>query len=554
MKRTPSPQNQEPDQEIIDLLKRLESHQAEYPPELLAARRADFQVQIKQARSEKTRQALALNGQFTKRLKELQAVKADYPAKLLAARRAAFIAQVEERNAAQAVEESAPKDQEILKLFKTIKSTETEYQYPAKLMAARRSAFRRQIALGEAVSFLETLRASIRKLFLFKVKMPSMPAVSLMRTSLIIAVLMVAAFATSLLRDREQVLSPAPSQGNVSQPVSSPTATHTAGIITIVCQPGDESPMCPPEDVDDSQDLAVQGNGEAKPAVAKDAVAADNEVHKASAVNDGHEGGGWVSNSAYSWIKIDLGKVATINTVTLDKASLDTYKDRNLGQFVIAVALSDVYADGNSSNDYTEYTQVYDSEQTNFNGVVSESATIRAMFRPVRARFVKITFEAAGTAIDEVKVFMAQPFGFVEPPTRRPKDDSSASQATPAPIYPTPLPANTAIPAPTNTAIPAPTRTPVPTDPPPTRTPLPTDPPPTRTPRPPTSTPEPTDTDIPPTDVPPTDIPPTGIPPTDVPPTEIPPTDVPPVDTPMSLWPLETNPPSSEASTEVEGT
>jgi hypothetical protein len=537
MKRTPSPQNQEPDQEIVDLLKRLESKNAEYPAELLAARRADFLVQVKQARSEKTRQALASNGQFTKRLKELQAVKADYPAGLLAARRAAFIAQMEERNEAQIAEESAHKDQELLKLFKAIKSAETEYEYPERLIAARRSAFRRQIALGGAVSFLETLRASIRKLFLFKVKLPSMPAASLMRTSLIIAVLMLAAFATSLLRNREQVLSPAPSQGNTFQPVSSPTATHTAGIITVVCQPGDESPMCPPEEVDSSQDLAVQGNGEAKPAVAKDAVSSGNKVHKASTVNDGHEGGGWVSNSAYSWIKIDLGKVATINTVTLDKTSLGTDQNRNLGQFVIAVALSDVYADGNSSNDYTEYTQVYDSEQTNFNGVVSESATIRAMFRPVRARFVKITFEAAGTAIDEVRVFMAQPFGFSEPPTRRPKDDSTA------PVYHTPLPASTAIPASTNTAIPAPTRTPVPTDPPPTRTPLPTDPPPTRTPRPPTSTPQPTDTDIPPTDVPPTDIPPT----------DIPPTDVPPVDTPMSLWPLETNPPSPEASSEVGG-
>jgi hypothetical protein len=538
MKRTPSPQNQEPDQEIIDLLKRLESHKAEYPPELLAARRADFLVQIKQARSEKTRQALASNGHFTKHLKELQAVKADYPAELLAARRAAFIAQVEERNAAQVAEELAPNDQELLKLFKAIKSTEAEYQYPAKLMTARRSAFRRQIALGGAVSFLETLRASIHKLFQFKVKMPSMPAANLMRTSLIIAVLMVAAFATSLLRNRAQVFSPAPSQGNASQPVSSPTATLTAEIVTIVCKPGEESPMCPPEELDNSQDLAVHGNGAAKPAVAKDEVGSDNGVHKASTVNDGHDGGGWVSDSAYSWIKIDLGKVATINTVALDKASLGSYKDRKLGQFVIAVALQDVYADGNSSNDYTEYTQVYDSEQTNFNGVVSEAATIRAMFNPVKARFVKIIFEDAGTAINEVKVFMAQPFGFVEPPTRRPKDDSSAPViSTSLPIYNTPLPADTAVPAPTNTAIP------IPTDPPPTRTPLPTNPPPTRTPRPPTSTPAPTDTDIPPTDVPPTDIPPT----------DIPPTDVPPVDTPIFLGPLETNPPSPEASTQVGG-
>ena len=544
MKRTPSPQDQEPDQEIIDLLKRLVSHKVEYPPELLAARRADFLTRIEQALSEKTRPALASNGQFTKRLKELQAVKADYPAKLLAARRAAFITQVEERKAAQVPAELAPIDQELVKLFKAIKSTEADNEYPAKLITARRSAFRRQIALGGAINFLKTLQDPIHKLFQFKVKMPSMPAASLMRTSLIIAVLMVAALATSLMRNREPVFSPAPSQEITSQPVSSPAATYTAGIITIVCKPGDESPMCPPEEVEDSHDLASQGNGGARPAVAKDAVASGTEVHKASNVNDGHDGGGWVSNSEYSWIKIDLGKVATINTVTLDKANLGSYPDRKLSQFVIAVALRDVYADGNSSNDYTEYTQVYDSEQTNFSGDISESATIRAMFRPVRARYVKITFEDAGTAINEVQVFMAQPFGFVESPTRKPKDDSPApSISTSLPVYNTPLPADTAIPAPTNTAIPAPTRTPVPTDPPPTRTPRPTDPPPTRTPRPPTSTPAPTDTDVPPTD----------IPPTDVPPTDVPPTDIPPANTPVLVAPIETTPPSPGASPQVGG-
>lgn len=532
MKRTPSPQNQEHDQEIIDLLNRLEALKVEYPAELLAARRADFVTQIRQTHAEKTSQVRAANGQFTKRLKELQSVKAEYPAELLAARRAAFLAQVEERSAAQVTEELAPKDQELLKLFKAIKSTEAEHEYPPKLIAARRSVFRRQIALGGGTSLLETLRTSIQKLFLFKVNMPSLPTASLMRTSLIIAILVMAGFATTLLRDREQVLSPAPAQENASQPVSSLTVTQTTEAITIVCKPGDQSPMCPPEELDKDQDLAFQGNGAAKPAVAKDAVVTDNEVHKASNVNDGHDGGGWVSSSAYSWIKIDLGKVATINTVALDRSSLGAYKNHNLGQFVIAVALSDVYADGNSSNDYVEYTQVYNSEQTNFNGVVSESATVRAMFRPVRARFVKITFEHAGTAINEVKVFMAQPIGFSNTPTRRPREDPPVSVSTPLPVFNTSLPLDT--------PLPPPTKTPVPTEPPPTDTPI---PPPTKTPRPPTSTPVPTDP--PPTAVPPTDIPPTDVPPTAVPPTDIPPTDVPPADTLIPLVPIDTSPPTS---------
>jgi hypothetical protein len=373
------------------------------------------------------------------------------------------------------------------------------------------------------------LRSSLKNVF--KVKMPSMPAASLMRTSLIIAVLMMAAFATSLLRNREPVLSPAPTQENVSQPVVSPSGTATAEVATIICEPGDRSPMCPPEEHEVSQDLAFQGNGAAKPAVAKDAVANDDVANKASNLNDGHDGEAWVSNSAYSWVKIDLGKVATINTVALDGANLGSDKDGNLGQFVIAVAISDVYADGNSSNDYIEYTQVYDSAQTNFSGVISEPATIKAMFKPVRARYVKIIFEDAGTAINEVKVFMAQPARFSNTPTRKPKEGSPASESTPVPVYNTPVPANTAVPQPTNTAIPAPT-----------------DPPPTKTPRPPTSTPAPTDP--PPTDIPPTDVPPTDVPPTDIPPTDIPPTDVPAVDTLIPLQPVDTSPPTTDSSTQ----
>ena len=98
-------------------------------------------------------------------------------------------------------------------------------------------------------------------------------------------------------------------------------------------------------------------------------------------LNDGLYGPGasWISNSAYSWIKIDLGKSTTINTVAFGRDRLGNFNDRDPGSFVIAVALSDnVYADGNSSNDYVEYTEVYDSEQVGFNGIVSGSETIQA--------------------------------------------------------------------------------------------------------------------------------------------------------------------------------
>ncbi|HEX9331594.1 MAG TPA: hypothetical protein VF896_06885, partial [Anaerolineales bacterium] len=174
------------------------------------------------------------------------------------------------------------------------------------------------------------------------------------------------------------------------------------------------------------------------------------------------------------------------------------------GQFIIAVALSDnAYVDGNSSNDYIEYTEVYDSGETGFNGVVSGSETIRAQFKPVPARFIKITFANSGTAIDEVEAFMVQPAIVSENPTRKPKNDLPTAVSIFIPTN-TSLSTDTPVPAPTNTPVPTDTATPVPTD-----TPLPTD------------TPQPTDTPIPPTDtsIPPTDTP---ISPTD---TSIPPTD-----------------------------
>ena len=46
------------------------------------------------------------------------------------------------------------------------------------------------------------------------------------------------------------------------------------------------------------------------------------------------------------------------------------------------------------------------SKTAGFDGVVSGSETIQANFVPTEARFVKITFENAGTAIDEVEAFM----------------------------------------------------------------------------------------------------------------------------------------------------
>ena len=168
----------------------------------------------------------------------------------------------------------------------------------------------------------------------------------------------------------------------------------------------------------------------ARPAVAKDTIPGYSDIHRASYINDGLYGAGasWISNSAYSWIKIDFGKTTpTINTITFGQDRLGNYNDRDPGQFVIAVALhDDVYADGNSSNDFFEYTKVYDLKKAGFDGVVSGSETIQANFVPTEARYVKITFENPGTAIDEVEAFMVQPPSLVYIPTKIQKISATA--------------------------------------------------------------------------------------------------------------------------------
>jgi hypothetical protein len=285
-----------------------------------------------------------------------------------------------------------------------------------------------------------------------------------------------------------------------------------------ICRPDDDVSACTPGELDLDQDLAYAGNGAALPAVSKDARANPEGTYMAAYVNDGREGASWVSNSADSWIKIDLGKVTTINTVSLQKGSPGISDDNDPGQFVIAVALSDVYADGDSSHDYAEYAQVFHSQQTGFSGRASPAETIQTRFAPVRARYVKITFEKAGAAIEKVGVFMVEPPAVAEQPTRTPQDDISTltavhtntlsplSTATTAATG-TRLPTNTPVPALTNTltavntAVPLPTQTLAPAD---TATPL----PPVPTQVVPSNTPLPPPTEIPPTLVPPTDPPP----------------------------------------------
>ena len=567
--------------QVAEALGSLKKLDGQYPPELLAARRAAFLSQVKHQKeiAVKDNEELPSREQVLAVLDHLKTARAEYPPDLLAARRAAFLAQIEQHNTVEVVEEAPVQSTKLVSLFDRLKSIEIEY--PLKLWTARRAAFLKQLS-WDRISILDALRSAFRNI-VDQWKTPQAPTMKLMRSSLVLASILLAAFAGALLYGRQgsQLLSPVFTQTDISQPVA---ATSSAEAAEVICKPGYLPPLClAQESTNKNEDLTYAGNGSARPAVAKDTIPGYSDIHRPAYINDGLYGAGasWISNSPYSWIKIDLGKPTMINTITFGRDRLGNYNDRDPGQFVIAVALhDDVYADGNSSNDYFEYTKVYDSKETGFDGVVSGSETIQASFAPVEARFVKITFENAGTAVDEVEAFMVQPPSLAYLPTQKARDNQPRSTWTPIPTNtlirtdtPTPFPTETPLPTSTPTDVP-PTSTPtdVPTSTPtdvPTSTPRPTNTPtdvPTSTPRPtntptprptntpteiPTNTPRPTSTPTPrptstPTDVPPTSAP-TNVPPTNTPyPTDTPfPTDTaaPPTNTPFV--PASTSGPAS---------
>lgn len=431
-----------------------------------------------------------------KLLKEMESQKAAYPPELLSARRAAFLNQLAQRKQVEIEEEPSPSDQEIITLLSNLKSFESKY--PSHLMAARRSAFANQVAMTNRVSTWDSLRASVRNWWIRHIETTPSSTGTWLRTSLVVGVLALAAFAGFLsYGNRDQTMmaaSPAPG----GQVQSGRVLTTDNRETTIICKPGFEPPLCLAGEANKDQGLAFQGNGSAQPAVAKDTMPGFNGNYHASYINDGLYGPGssWISRSHNSWIKIDLGKTTTIDTVEFGRDRLGKYNDRSPGQFVISMALTDnIYADGNSSNDDLEYTQVYNSEQDGFNGTISGPETVSVRFDPQMARYIKITFEKAGTAIDEVQAFMLQPPVLVSNPTRTPRDEEPEDTPTPLPTNTRPPTATaTATPVPTNTLLPTSTATPLPTNTPlPTSTPLPTN---TAT-TPPTDTPPATATPLP---------------------------------------------------------
>ena len=448
--------------------------------------------------------------ELIKLLKDLAPIRVEYPARLLHARREAFLERVEELGTADPVEELSAEEQELVDRLTPLKSASIDY--PADLLAARRSAFLHRLGRAEETSVWEKLRASFQRVF------PASPPAGLRRISLVVASLLItiAALVGSFLLPRTERSLPLAAIGR------QPLRTGTSDMAMIICGPDDQTPDCLPLELHALRDLADPEDGPAQPAVSRDAHTSADGVHSAAYVNDGHSGASWVSAGTGSWIKIDLGQVTSINTVSLQKGSPEPSQDDDPGQFAIAVALSDEYADGDSSNDEMEYTQVFDSAQASFSGTISDMETIQTRFALVPARFVKVTFEKAGTAIEEVDVFMVPPPLLEAQPTRTPQVSLSgdtltpiqtstglaANPATPAPAG-TGLPTDSSVPNATDTSIPVLTSTPPPAS--DTPVPLPTE---SSTPVPVPTQPPPSDTPIPlPTFAPPTMVPPTGIPP-----------------------------------------
>jgi hypothetical protein len=402
-------------------------------------------------------------------LKGLGKFNATYPPEQLAARRAAFLAKAESLRAVELDEESSAEDQEVIRLLGNLKSA--EIVYPSELLAARRSAFVRQVETAGRMRLLDRLRVFIQGIFPSNTTTSTSSPAGLRRFSPALAGLVAALLIGALFFSRaEQALPPSSSQTPATPTPLSPTSS--SGVAILLCMPGDQTPSCPSGELGPGQDLADTGNGLARPAVSSQSGTAG--VQGAASLNDGRSGTSWVSKSADSWVKIDLGQVKTINAVSLQKGSLGTSQSNDPGQFVIAVALSDFYADGDSSNDHNEYAQVFRSDQTSFSGRVSDAETILTQFPSVKARFVKITFEKAGAAIEEARVFLMPPSVLAERPTRKPPEESLEMTATPlgtnaaAPVgtsmEPTTAgPSETSLPTLTNTLPPQETSTTLPT-------------------------------------------------------------------------------------------
>jgi hypothetical protein len=395
-------------------------------------------------------------------LEELSSVKPDYPPELLAMRRAAFM-ELLERMEALRTKDSRPLDEQAMtEILKGLQHHNAKY--PPLLLTRQRAAFLDQVAKHRQPSRAETFRSAVLNWFANGAKALRQVMTPELRRSLVVVSLVVAAFAgITFLRNEDHsagLYGSYLAQREVSQPTHMiPVPTRIAQVAKTICTP--DSPSAP--------SCAIHGFTQSRDRTS------------------------WVSRTANSWIKIDMGKTVSINKVEMDRKN----SGDSSGDFTIAVARSD-----------GQYETVYDSAVDQSTWTAAGRETVEVSFESVMARYVKVTVAEPGIVIDEVRAFSSiqlPPTGQVienEDPQDQP-DAVLKSTSTPVPTN-TPLPSKT--PAPTDTLWP--TNTPLPTSTPiPSNTPAPTDtlwptdtPAPTNTPLPP-NTPAPTDT-LWPTDTP----------------------------------------------------
>ena len=137
-----------------------------------------------------------------------------------------------------------------------------------------------------------------------------------------------------------------------------------------------------------------------------------NDIHTNANLNDGYYGNGssWIGATINSWLKIDLGSNFYIDSLSFGRDRLNYFNDRDPGNFIIEVALlENNFSNGNTSNDATEYTTIFDSNTYSFSGMIDFDDTILSSFSSTEARFVKMTFDFAGVAIDEIEITGSSP-------------------------------------------------------------------------------------------------------------------------------------------------
>ncbi|MFC1749832.1 discoidin domain-containing protein [Pseudomonadota bacterium] len=179
--------------------------------------------------------------------------------------------------------------------------------------------------------------------------------------------------------------------GSVSATViSTGSASATTG--SLMCQSGYSPAQCHYQAYDISNNLAYGAS-----ATASSTIAGYSAIHDIGFINDGFYGNGrsWIAGTANSWITIDLGAEHDISQLSFGRDRLSGFDDRDPGQFLIDVALSDGI-----------FSNIVDSSILGFNGIISGNQTVLVDLDsgPVTARYIKMTFSNAGTAIDEIEV------------------------------------------------------------------------------------------------------------------------------------------------------